>query len=102
MVSDSFAAAVLGENHAANPRVPRKNNKFDRRFVAIKTCKMVDDSVVLESRRLFEQCNMTVTEIHKSLTAYGYDIVITTVRSWVEYTSRRLLSPQKNAKSYLK
>lgn len=100
MVSDSLASRVLGADYVhprvklkpADPRHPGPHKNVTHKH---------PDKVVLEVRRLYEQCNWPTRDIITHLNNKGWDVSMANVTQWIGYISRKHLEPSKNAMTYL-
>jgi hypothetical protein len=59
------------------------------------------DNLVLEIRRLREQCRLPIKQITETVTQLGYSISENQIRNYLNYTTRGYLVPAEGAKSYL-
>lgn len=59
------------------------------------------DAIVLEARRLHEQCGMGATAVARRIASLGIDITKADARRYIDYQSRALLVPAPDAEPYL-
>lgn len=59
------------------------------------------DAIVLEIRRLHEQCGMGATAVARHIASFGVDITKDDARRYIHYQSRALLVPAHDAEPYL-
>ena len=58
------------------------------------------DAIVLEVRRLHEQCGMGATAVSRHIASFGVDITKADARRYINYQSRALLVPAPDAEPY--
>jgi len=91
---DSLVTSVLGADYATpraikikqpHPRPPGKGS----------------DELILEARRLREQCGMTSSQIRSHLESLGYCVSIDRIGNICNYTTRSHLVPSPGAQPYI-
>lgn len=104
-LSESLVTSVLGADYATP--FTRKQTRPASAFSGPKprglgaTTAKGPDEMVLEVRRLSEQCGMTISSIAKHISSIGYKISESQVRNLLKYTTRCHLTPEPNHGPYM-
>lgn len=99
-IRPSLVAALTDFNN--EPRTRRPPRDFSGPKPAGKTSPAKHaDAIVLEVRRLHEQCGMGPTAVTRRIASLGIDITKADVNRYIDYQSRALLVPAPDAEPYL-
>lgn len=98
-IRPSLAAALTDVNN--EPRAKRVPREFSGPKPAGKTSPAKHaDAIILEVRRLHEQCGMGATAVARHIASFGVDITKADARRYINYQSRALLVPAPDAEPY--
>lgn len=93
-VRASLIASVLGPEQATKPQ-PKKAKK--RGSPQTKG----DDNLILEIRRLYEQCDMKPAEISRHMSTMGHNVSTSRAHQITQYQTRSNLIPTPGAEPYI-
>jgi hypothetical protein len=91
-------AAVLAP---ATPKPRRALRQFNGKNAVSRPATGIDDALILEIRRLYEQIGLPPLKIHALITELGYDKTLGWVRQTTQFYNRSHLVPTLGAASYL-
>lgn len=95
-----LVAALTGSNN--EPRTRRAPREFSGPKPTKKASPAKHtDVVVLEARRLYEQCGMGAAAVARHIASFGVDITEADARRYINYQSRALLVPAPDASPYI-